>query len=89
MSGARVVEQIEVVVVRLSNGVERLVSAKAKVGVPFVPEGAQALDLDDAMVREFLYAGAMREGFDIPVDASLVGGVWSSDNRTHILAWHE
>ena len=81
------VEQIAVVIRAMGNGVDRLVSSVAMVGVPTVPAYARALDLDDARVRDFLFEGARREGFDIPVDNSICGAVWDSDNETHVRAW--
>ena len=84
---AQLVEQIQVVVRRMGNGVDRLISAVAMVGTTQIPVTAMALDVDDARVRDMLYIGATREGFDIPVDAVLEGGVWEVGDETHIRAW--
>lgn len=83
----RVVEQLEVIIERLPNAVDRFISAVVKVGAPLLPSDVVPLDLDDERIREFLYAGAEREGFDIPVDALLVGGVWDTGQQTRIRAW--
>ena len=83
----QVVEQVVVVIRSMGNGVDRLLSSVVMVGVPTVPTYARALDLDDARVRDFLFEGARREGFDIPVDNSMCGAVWDSDNETHVRAW--
>ncbi|NLP64211.1 hypothetical protein [Paraburkholderia sacchari] len=81
------VRKIEVVVERLPNRVERFVSAVVRRGVPHIPAGTRTLDLDDVMVREFLFAGAERKGFDIPVDSEIDGYVWDDAGETHIHAW--
>ncbi|MEX3948280.1 hypothetical protein AB4Y40_11080 [Paraburkholderia sp. EG287B] len=79
--------QIEVVIERRPNGVDLYVSSAVRFAAPFVPVDATPLDLDDARVREFLFAGAERSGFDIPVDSDMDGYVGDDGDETHIRMW--
>ncbi len=81
------VRQIEVVMARRPNGVDGYVSSVVKFGFPSMPVGATPLDLDDARVREFLFFGAERAGFDIPVDSQMDGYVRDDGDETNIRAW--
>jgi hypothetical protein len=81
------VDQIEVTVANMGNGVERLVSSVVLLGPPFVPAYAKELDLDDERARSFLFAGARREGLELPIDDTMRGAVWEARGETHIRAW--
>ncbi|MDN7179078.1 hypothetical protein M0D69_13855 [Caballeronia sp. SEWSISQ10-4 2] len=82
-----IVEQLRVIVREMPNGVDRLEDARVCYGACSMPAHAKPLDLDNARVRDFLFYAAEREGYDIPVDNSMKGAVWHSENDTYIRAW--
>ncbi|MEX3905142.1 hypothetical protein AB4Y33_16940 [Paraburkholderia sp. BR14319] len=81
------VRQIEVVIARRPNGVDLYLSSAVRFAAPFVPVDATPLDVDDARVRDFLFAGAARSEFDIPVDSDMGGYVRDDGDETHIRMW--
>lgn len=80
-------KQIRVVVRRMENRVDRLLSSQAMVGVVDRPPRSRKLDLDDDFVRDFLFAGIERERLALPLDPVFDGYVWDDGDHTHICAW--
>ena len=71
----------------MGNGVDRIEHA-ARAGRPeSFPPGALPLDMDDARVRDLVFAAVRLGGREVGVDQDIEGRVLESDGCLLIYAW--